>query len=124
MTPYDRIRAAYIANANPAGVTWEELVGFHLASPECYIIKHPDFFVLARAVDKRAPAAAIHDLTHEFAPDDRNTWHLWAFAGDMAKCLASMPYELPWVAWERYAPSQNDLRFVSTTSIRRLLLSK
>lgn len=119
-TPYDQIRAAHIRHAGPGSMTWEELVGWHLANPFGHVVKHPEFFVMGRAVRKNASDAQILDLTHEFAPIECDAWFLYAFAGDMKKAWAALPFYLPWLCWQRIASAGNDLHWVTTESIRKL----
>jgi hypothetical protein len=123
MSPYHQIRVAYLAGDRPAGVSWEELVGYHLANDLFHLVKGPDFFVMGRAIVKGAPLEQIRDLTHRFEPSDCTAWHLWSFAGDMGKAWRALPYELPWLAWERLHEAENELRYVSSASIKRLSIT-
>lgn len=116
-TPYDQIRAAYLKHGE--GMTWEELVGWHLTNPLAYVVKTPDYFVMGRAVIKEASRTDILDLRVTFQPGSCNAWFLYAFAGDMQKAWAALPYELPWLAWERYGDAEMELRFLSAAQIKR-----
>lgn len=116
--PYDQIRALYAQDPTLA-MTWEELVGWHLADPLAYVIKEPEFFVMGRAVPKAARPEDIRDLRVRFPVEQCDAWHCFAFAGDMRKGFRALPYNLPWICWERYTSKEKELQFVSTASIRR-----
>lgn len=119
MTPYLQMRALYIEHHRPGEMTWEELVGWHLADPLAHIVKAPTFFVMGRAVSSAAPPAMIRDLTFLFSPGECDAWHLWAFAGDMNKAWRALPHELPFLAWERIGDPGKELRFISAAAIHR-----
>ena len=121
MSPYEKIRATYLLHCGPDDMTWEELVGWHLADPRAYVIKEPDFFIMGRAVHKDAPAADIRDLRVCFPPDRCNAWFLYAFAGDMEKAinvLLDKTHAHPWLAWERYGSTSKELTWHQSSRIR------
>lgn len=118
-TPYEKIRALYL-KADGGGMTWEELVGWHLADPLAYVVKTPDYFVMGRAVTKGASAEDIRDLRVRFPVDKCDAWFLYAFAGDMGKAWAALPFRLPWLAFERIGATEKELRFISADAIQRL----
>jgi len=122
LSPYDQIRGAYCEQREEGMLTWEELVGWHLGDPCGYVIKRPDFFVMGRAVIKAA-GANVTDLRVRFEPSKCDAWFLYGFAGSMQAGLAALPFELPWLAWERYGDPLKELRFVSTASIRAFIQS-
>lgn len=117
--PYDEIRSAYIAHTDPAAMSWEALVGWHLANPRGHVIKDPSFFVMARAVDLNAGEEAVLDLTHDFDPQFCDAWFLYAFAGDKQKAWRALPFELPWLCFQRLCSPGNELHYLRTRSIRR-----
>lgn len=117
-SPYEKIRALYIERTPAGRMTWEELVGYMLASSDCYVFKSPEFFIMGRAVPRSAPRIQIEDLTHKFEKADCDAWHIWGIWGDIPKALKAMPYELPWCAVDRHGV-QSDLRFIPMASIRR-----
>jgi hypothetical protein len=121
MNPYLEIRKKYVEDGDATiHLSWEELVGFHLANKSCYVIKGPDFFVMGRAVCKEADPIHIRDLTYVFEKEDCNAWFLYAFSGDMAKAFRAIPYELPWLAWDRFHDQHGDMRFMPIKTVRRL----
>lgn len=117
-TPYEKIRAAYLKQGE--GMTWEELVGWHLADPLAYVVKTPDYFIMGRAVIKGASSEDIRDLRVRFPEHKCDAWFLYAFAGDMSKAWAALPRPLPWLAWERFGDPEKELRFISAAVIHRL----
>jgi hypothetical protein len=118
MKPYDELRALY--TAQPMPMTWEEIVGWHLACPNAEFHKGADFVVMGRPVVKAAGAFA-RDLLMHFPAHLCDAWYVFAMAGNMRRAVASMPYELPWIAFERFGRPEKDLRFIATASLRRLL---
>lgn len=119
MAPYDQIRAKYMAHWQPGIMTWEELVGWFLASPHGHVAKAPDFFVMGRAIIK-AQAEHARDLTHVFEPAECDAWFLVAFAGDKLKAWRSLPHSLPWLAWQKFHDPDLELRFLETARIQSL----
>lgn len=117
-SPYEKIRAAYLKQGE--GMTWEELVGWHLADPLAYVVKTPDYFIMGRAVIRGASAEDIRDLRVRFPQQKCDAWFLYAFAGDMSKAWAALPYKLPWLAWERFGDPEKELRYISSEVIHRL----
>lgn len=117
--PYDEIRAAYIKHADPAAMSWEALVGWHLANPRGHVIKDPSFFVMGRAVDINAGEESVLDLTHDFDPQFCDAWFLYAFAGDKEKAWRALPFELPWLCFQRLGSTGNELHYAPTRAMRR-----
>lgn len=123
MHPYLAIREKYVAEIPEGCMTWEQVVGWHLADPLGHVIKGEDFFVMGRAVDSTAPAVDVLDLTHRFEPAACDAWFLFAFAGDKEKAWHALPYELPLLAWQKFHDPELELRFLSAAAIRRLCRS-
>lgn len=120
--PYDQIRALYVGAK--LAMSWEELVGWHLADPLGYVIKEPAFFIMGRAVVKSAGEANIRDFRIRFEPGQCDAWFLYAFAGDMEQALARLldkTHQREWMAWERFARSDNSLSWHKTARIRQQL---
>lgn len=118
MNPYLEIRKKYLEQPSDLLLSWEELVGFHLANESCYLIKGPSFFVMGRPVNRSAGPTLIRDLTYAFAAEECDAWFLYAFAGDMQQALAWVPYDLPFMAWDRSCDEQ--MRFIPLATVRRL----
>lgn len=121
MAPYDEIRAKYVAHQQPGMMSWEELVGWHLADPDAYCIKTPAYFVMGRAVERAVGPDKIRDLTVRFNAATTDTWHIWAMAGDLSLAWRALPYRMTWFAWERFLNPGNDLHFFSVDRIEALI---
>jgi hypothetical protein len=111
-TPYEQAKAVYAKEHNAR--SFEEDLHWHLLNG--YVISRPDFFVMGRHVDSKAPPGLIVNPSWLFHPDTCDCWHVYLFAGDIARAFGIMPWELPLVSFER----RNDLRFYPLASIRRL----
>ena len=118
MSPYHAIRKLYV-ECPGLPMTWEQLVGWHLDYPFAHVYKSSDFFVMGRPVVKGVPAAMIRDLTVHFPISRCDAWFLYAFGGDIEKAWSVLPYELPWMCWDRWDRPTNELRWVATESFRR-----
>jgi hypothetical protein len=124
IAPYEPIRDAYVLHCGPDEMTWEELVGWHLANPLAYVIKQPDFFVMGRAVIKAASPEDIRDLRISFPVESCDAWFLYAFAGNMEKAVAALSdktHEMRWFAWERFGSTEKELRWHESKRIRQQL---
>jgi hypothetical protein len=122
LAPYDSIRALYVAENLP--LSWEELVGWHLADPLGYVIKEPDFFIMGRAVVKSAGEDNIRDFRVRFPAASCDAWFLYAFAGDMTKAmdrLIDKTHHREWIAWERFNRTDKCLSWHKTARIRQQL---
>lgn len=79
---------------------WNYLQGFVFSTPTYFIMGRPI------ADDPRAPGGA---------------WFIEAMAGDTRAVWAILPYELPWIGWERF---DSRLRFHRLEDVRRLTATK
>lgn len=108
MSPYETIRAKYEASEHDLPwEAWEDLykrTGFVFATP--------DFFAMGSAGRKGETLVLFGD-------GEKDTWYIFAFAGDMAKCWSILPYELPWIAFERIRGGKRELAFYRTEDLRR-----
>ena len=64
---------------------------------EGFVFSTPDFFIMGREVE--------------------GAWFIEAFAGDMDRAWSILPYELPFVSFQRF---DNSLRFIPIERLRRL----
>ena len=115
MNPYQHIEAEYAGRGDApflAYVDWYHRHGVVHSTPE--------YFVMMRAVDRRAPEGLITDATHLFPLEQCNCWYVHAMAGNMAKAWDGLPYLLGWMAWHRLDDATKSLRFYETEKIRRL----
>jgi hypothetical protein len=81
-----------------------------------FVFSTPRYFVMGRPVVRSAPAHLILDPTHVFPATQADCWHVWLLAGDVGKAWGVLPWELPWMSFER----GNVLRFRRLHSMRRL----
>ena len=93
MTPLDRIAVEYAQKGHDFAEALERNYR------EGFVFSTPDFFIMGR--------------------EREGSWFIEAFAGDMAKAWSILPYELPFISFERF---DNSLRFVSLSVLRRLTL--
>lgn len=95
MTPYEQAYQLY--QAHPQALTFPEYLGWHLQFG--FVYSTPSFFVMGRAMDR-------FDLEGDSAPlklsDKPDTWFVHLLCGDMSKAWSILPYELPYMAFERY----------------------
>lgn len=113
--PYVRIREAYRCAEHEKSwrswLNWHHLHGF--------VFSTPDFFIMGRAVLRDSMPEQIVGK-HVFKSEECDCWHIFAMSGDMGKAWSILPWELPWLAWERVQGGKRDLRFYRTDDVRRL----
>jgi hypothetical protein len=112
MTPFEQAVAVY--SREPCARTFDEDLRLHLRNG--YVVSTPDFFVMARPV-RRIIIEGICNPAIRFEKPD--CWHVYLLAGSIQKALTALPYDLPWMSWER----GNVLRFYPLASIRRRIQS-
>jgi hypothetical protein len=107
-------RAAAIYAKEPCSGTFRSDLEAHLLYG--FVFSRPDFFVMGRPVIKAAPYAEIVDPWQVFPSSQCDCWHVFLMAGNVARALAMIPWELPWLSFER----RNVLRFARLDRIRGL----
>lgn len=85
-----------------------------------YVVNTPDFFLLARGVDRHASPEDLDNPWHHFPRFTQNTWLIYAFAGVSQNILQFIPYRLTWVTWQRRG---KPLRFHTFNRATRLCAS-
>lgn len=93
-TPAEQVRALY-ANAND----FRDELSAHLVNG--YVLSSPDCFVMGRPIDLRSPREVVLNPWFAFPPENVNAWLVWAAAGTVREILAFLPYELPYLVWQR-----------------------
>lgn len=111
MTPLEQAVAVY--SREPCARTFDEDLRLHLENG--YVVSTPDFFVMARPVWRGMNEFLIVNPAEGCHPAFRDCWHVYLLAGSIQKALTALPYDLPWMSWER----GNVLRFFRLDSIRR-----
>jgi len=113
MNPYDTIKAKYEASEHVE--TWQWWMDWHYRHG--FVFSTPDFFAMGHCCIKTSNGGLV-GLGFEERHSD--TWYIFAMAGDMAKCWSILPYELPWIAFERIRGGKRELAFHRTADLRRL----
>ena len=115
-SPYETIRAEY--NRCPHELEWEWWVDWHYQHG--FVYATPDFFIMGKPVRKDAPSDWLEDPEYVVTRGEANAWYIFAFAGDMGKAWAIMPWPLAWIAFQRVRGGKRELAFYSTETLRRL----
>lgn len=113
MRPRDQARAVY--QQEWCARTFEEDVEAH--RQHGYIIDTPEGFAMARPVPKDAWAQEIVNPWRNWLRENCDAWLIYLMAGDLSVMRRWLPYELPWIGWER----GNVLRWHSWESVKKRL---
>ena len=96
--------------------TPEEDIALFMANPDGYVIRTPQYVVLAKEIVHWMSEEELRDpavpLPKGISPEG---YYIYAHVGDFTNFLQFMPHPLPWVAWHR----REVLRFYSLPQIRR-----
>ena len=76
-----------------------------------FVFSTPDFFIMGFAVRRN-----VNGLLWDHS-DNPDAWYITGMAGDMDKAWSILPYELPFVSFQRF---DNSLRFIPIERLRRL----
>lgn len=112
MTPYEEAQALYAAYETPR--SFAEDLALHLRGG--YVISTPEYFLMGRAIDRFAAAAAIENPAHAFPREQQNAWLVYLFSGSSRNILPFLPYPLKWVTWQRRG---GPLRHYELKTLRR-----
>ena len=114
MLPVEQAAAVY--EQEPCARSFREDLEAHFLNG--YVISTPEYFVMGRAVRRDWPREDILNPFH-ISTDPRlpDCWMVWLAAGSILGAFHQMPYNLPWIAFER----DNVLRFWPTEKFRRSL---
>lgn len=105
--------ARHVYESEPCARSFEEDLDWHLENG--FVFSRPDFFVMGRPVLSSASRELIVGQCR-FPSVLCDCWHVYLMAGNIAPAWAMLPWELPWMSFER----GNVLRFHKLASIRRL----
>lgn len=114
MTPYERIEARYAEDIPGA---FSALVDWHLRHG--FVFSRPDYFVMGRPVEITAPAELIVEPTCHFPSSRCDGWYIHAMAGNLARVWQVLPWDLPWIAWQRHHDPEKVLRIYPLARMRR-----
>jgi hypothetical protein len=112
MSPYETIKALY--DLRPEPQPFEAYVRGHLERG--FVFSTPDFFIMGLPTTKEWLRSKGHSDTSLKA----DTWFIFAMAGDTSKAWSILPYELPFLAWERDRPHGKELHIYPIQRIRAL----
>lgn len=111
MTPVERAAAVY--RSEPCAHTFRADLEFYLLNG--FVCSRPDYFVMGRPVMRHASQDLIVGH-YRFPSGACDCWHVALHSGNVARAWDFLPWDLPWVSFER----ENVLRFHTLRSIRRL----
>lgn len=116
MTPFARMEEWY--RTHPSVWPLSKYIDMHLQ--QGVVISTSEVFVMGRAVRKDVEHWKINESMVTFANPD--CWYVFAFAGDLSRGLRLLPYELPWLCFNRHG--RKDLKFAEVARIRSLCHGK
>lgn len=105
--------AAQVYQREPCARTFKEDLEAHLLHG--WVVSTPTAFAMGRIVDSKAE---IEDLVNPWVTFELgDTWLIYLTAGNLREALDFLPFELPYIAWEK----RNVLRLHSLAALRRKL---
>jgi len=116
MSPYETIAQKYIDL--PQGVSFGDYVDWFFRYG--FVYSTPEYFVMGKNCRRLAPPNEIVDCEHVFDPQDSDCWYVFAMAGNVSKAFSSMPFPLPYIAFERIIDNKRELRLYKTEDLQRL----
>lgn len=84
-----------------------------------YVVSTPNYFILARPVNKEADPLDIINPVIPFPREEWNAWYIAAMAGDPSLCWTFYPFELDYVGYQRVT-DEIESRWFKTSQIRRI----
>jgi hypothetical protein len=117
VSPYEQMAAKY--EANPQERSFEFYCDWHFKHG--FVFSTPEFFIMGRQINK-AWAEEWNAIPFDEITITPDTWYLHAFSGDMSKAWSILPWELPWIAFERVREGKRELTIVPFEQIKRLTM--
>lgn len=111
MSPYETIAQKY--TDEPEDCPFDHYLRFHLKSG--FVHSTPDFFVMAIPVCREELKQGLR-IPCDYGPD---CWYISAMAGNMAKAWELIPYELPFIAFDRGASDKKELHILPFGRIKQ-----
>lgn len=112
MSPYEQAKAVY--DREPCARSFAQDLELHMRGG--FVFSRPDFFVMGRPVISTMQHAFIVNPAYRFHSAECDCWHVYLFAGNIARAWGVLPWPLPLFSWER----KNELRFYPESAIHRL----
>ena len=103
-------RAAAVYSREPCARSFREDLEAHLIHG--FVVATPDAFAMARPVPRAADPDDIVDPTVNWPREECDAWLIYLLAGDLAVTLRWLPFDLPFIGWEK----RNKLRFYGVQS--------
>ena len=116
MSPYETIAQKYIDL--PQGASFGDYVDWFFKYG--FVYSTPEYFVMGKNCRRLAPPNEIVDCEHVFDASDSDCWYVFAMAGNVSKAFSSMPFPLPYIAFERIIDNKRELRLYKTEDLQRL----
>ena len=115
-SPYEMLALDWLKRPRGMTLAWYE------DAHKCngFLFSTPDFYVMGRPVIRCAPLEQILDVTHRFDPELCDTWYVFQMAGDVRRAWSILPWELPFICWQRDNDPSDELRFYETARMMRL----
>lgn len=113
MSPYQKIRQKYVDT--PQEEAFEFYVEWH--HKHAFVFSTPNFFIMGRPVIMRIFDPKRLDL---FSPSKADAWFIHAMAGDIPRVWSVLPWELPFIGWERTRSKETELQFHPIEVLKRL----
>ncbi len=114
MSPYLKLHQLYSKDGIRA---FDILVEWHLRHG--FVFSRPDYFVMGRPVMHEASAELICEPTFHFPSGRCDCWYIHAMAGNLARVWDVLPWDLPWIAWQRAHDPEKVLRVYPLARMRR-----
>lgn len=107
---------------HPRERTFAEYVGWHLAYG--FVLSRPDVFVMGRPIVRREGESGVKWMANRDGDvaGRCDTWFVHAASGNIQRAWELIPWNLPWIAWERTLDRTRELRFYDAGRVRRLLM--
>lgn len=116
MTPHQQIALLYLKHPQLQSFDWYK--SWH--ADHGFVFATPDYFIMGRHVCRAASQAEIAEPTRLFTKEESDCWYVHAMAGDMSAAWDMLPWELPWMAFERLREGRLELQVVELSRMRRL----
>ena len=117
MSPYERLIGLYAAH--PTVHPFEWYWDWHCR--HAFACATPEFAMAFRPVCRESEPGQVSDPTCLFPPDKCDAWFVFCGAGHLRRAWRAMPWELPWIGYERLQGDILELQWHPTGLLRRLL---
>ena len=117
--PYEQIEALYEKTKKQGDLDFYYWLELHMRHG--FVYSTPDFFVMAKAVNRGAWAGDVGDARMIFEQKDCDCWFISALAGNVLKAWEVLPRPYVWFAFARGARcSDGPIKFYPTDRLKKL----